>query len=117
MNHNFTVIRSRRKTLSLQITPEGQLLVRAPSRLPQREIDRFVEEKQEWIQKTIQKLRAAKQAGQASSLSDADIRALADRARREIPPRVSRAAQAMGDLRAHYHPQSDRALGQLLRHR
>ena len=45
MNHNFTVIRSSRKTLSLQITPEGQLLVRAPSRLPQREIDRHVEEK------------------------------------------------------------------------
>ena len=43
MNHNFTVIRSSRKTLSLQITPEGQLLIRAPSRLPQREIDRFVE--------------------------------------------------------------------------
>ena len=96
MNHNFTLIRSSRKTLSLQITPEGQLLVRAPSRLPQREIDRFVEEKQAWIQKTIQKVRAAKQAGQASPLSDADIRALADRARREIPPRVFRASQAMG---------------------
>ena len=41
-------------------------------------------------------MRAAKQAGQASPLSDADIRALADRARREIPPRVFRAAQAMG---------------------
>ena len=55
MNHNFTVIRSSRKTLSLQITPEGQLLVRAPSRLPQREIDRFVEEKQEWIQKRFKR--------------------------------------------------------------
>ena len=96
MNHNFTVIRSSRKTLSLQITPEGQLLVRAPSRLPQREIDRFVEEKQEWIQKTIQKVRAVKQAGEAQPLTAADIRALADRARREIPPRVFRAAQAMG---------------------
>ena len=29
-------------------------------------------------------------------MTDADIRALADRARREIPPRVFRAAQAMG---------------------
>ena len=96
MNHNFTVIRSSRKTLSLQITPEGQLLVRAPSRLPQREIDRFVEEKQEWIQRTLQKVSDAKQAGEAQPLTAADIRALADRAHREIPPRVFRAAQAMG---------------------
>ena len=69
MNHNFTLIRSSRKTLSLQITPEGQLLVRAPSRLPQREIDRFVEEKQEWIQKTIQKVRAGNQTGRWGSCS------------------------------------------------
>ena len=96
MNHNFTLIRSSRKTLGLQITPAGELIVRAPNRLPLREIDRFGEEKQDWIQMTIQKVRTAKQAGEASPLRDGDIRVLADRARREIPPRVFRAAQAMG---------------------
>lgn len=88
MNQNYTVIRSSRKTLGLQVTPAGELIVRAPNRLPLREIDRFVEEKQDWIQKTIQKVRAAKQAGEASPLHEADIRALADRALKEIPPRV-----------------------------
>ena len=88
MNHNFTLIRSSRKTLGLQVTQAGELIVRAPNRLPLREIDRFVEEKQDWIQKTIQKVRTAKQAGEASPLHEADIRALADRALKEIPPRV-----------------------------
>ncbi len=96
MNREPIIIRSSRKTLGLQITQAGELIVRAPNRLPLREIDRLVEEKQDWIQKTIQKVRAAKQAGEASPLRDGDIRALADRARRDIPPRVFRAAQARG---------------------
>ena len=40
-----TVLRSNRKTLSLQIRPDGSLVVRAPQRLPHREIDRFLQEK------------------------------------------------------------------------
>ena len=40
---NAAVIRSQRRTLSIQITPEGELVVRAPARLPQREIDRFLD--------------------------------------------------------------------------
>ena len=45
----YTLIRSRRKTLSLQITPQGELVVRAPLRLSQRVIQSFLEEKAGWI--------------------------------------------------------------------
>lgn len=95
MNQNYTVIRSSRKTLGLQITQAGELIVRAPNRLPQREIDRFLKEKEAWIEKTIAKVQSAKQAGQAAPLTDADIRALADRAVEEIPPRVAAFAAQM----------------------
>ena len=46
------VIRSRRKTLSVEIR-EGRLLVRAPLRVSNAEISRFLQEKQAWIDKHL----------------------------------------------------------------
>ena len=40
----YQLIRSARKTISLQITQDGELLVRAPERIGRGEIDRFVED-------------------------------------------------------------------------
>ena len=45
----YTLIRARRKTLSLRVLPDGQLEVRAPLRLSRRAIDGFVTEKASWI--------------------------------------------------------------------
>ena len=57
MNINYKVTRSkkRRKTISLQIRGESEILVSAPYFTPVKEINRFVEEKQNWINKIIQK--------------------------------------------------------------
>lgn len=43
------VIRSKRRTLSLEISREGVLIIRAPFFLSPRKIQRFVDEKAEWI--------------------------------------------------------------------
>ena len=91
-----TVLRSNRKTLSLQIRPDGSLVVRAPQRLPHREIDRFLQEKAPWIERTLAKVKEANRAGEEAPLSMEDIRALADRALEEIPPRVKAFASQMG---------------------
>ncbi len=48
---NYQLIRSKRKTLSLQIDKQACLLVRAPMRLSVRRIEHFINEKQNWIQK------------------------------------------------------------------
>ena len=47
---SYQLIRSKRKTLSLQIDKNAQLLVRAPMRLSVKKIEDFVNEKQKWIQ-------------------------------------------------------------------
>lgn len=47
---DYRLIRSRRKTLSIEITRDGKVVVRAPLRLPQREIDRFLAQKRNWIE-------------------------------------------------------------------
>ena len=82
------VIRSDRKTLSLQVKPDGTLVVRAPRRLPQKEIDRFLEEKSEWIERTLEKVKETNAAGEEAPLGSTDIHALAEQALRELPSRV-----------------------------
>lgn len=45
------LIRSKRKTLQLAISPEGKLIVRAPLRLSMKQILQFAEEHRDWIEK------------------------------------------------------------------
>ena len=46
-----TVIRSRRRTLSVEIGKEGEILVRAPKWATKREINAFLEKNAAWIAK------------------------------------------------------------------
>ena len=46
----YTLIRSNRKTLCVQISPEGKVIVRAPRRCPRGYVDQFVRSKAAWIQ-------------------------------------------------------------------
>ena len=57
------VIRSRRKTLSIQIK-EGRVIVRAPLRAANAEISRFLQAHRNWIQVHLAKSLAAEQAKQ-----------------------------------------------------
>ncbi len=54
------LVRSRRRTLALQITADAQLIVRAPKWASQTEIDRLVNDKSSWIRKKQQEVRAMK---------------------------------------------------------
>ncbi len=47
---NYQLIRSKRKTLSLQINGNAQLIVRAPNLLSIAKIERFIDEKSAWIE-------------------------------------------------------------------
>lgn len=93
---NFTVVRSARKTLSLQIRPDGSLLVRAPLKLPEKEILKFVREKSDWIEKHLEKVESANRAAEQAPLSMEDIHVLAEQALTELPPRVRFFAERMG---------------------
>ena len=60
------VIKSRRKTISIEIRPDLRVVVRAPYRMSKRDINAFVTEKQDWIEKhmKIVQERNAKQQEQ-----------------------------------------------------
>ncbi|MCL2603100.1 MAG: M48 family metallopeptidase [Defluviitaleaceae bacterium] len=53
----YSLTRSRRKTAAIYVR-NGEVEVRAPLRMPKREIDRFVSEKEYWILKSLAKQQA-----------------------------------------------------------
>ncbi len=56
----YTVIRSRRKTIAVEITKDGEVLVRAPLRLARREVFAFVDQNSGWITRKLDQVRARK---------------------------------------------------------
>lgn len=91
---HYTLIRSKRKTLSLEVTRELTVLVRAPIRLPQREIERFVECHEEWIQIHMEQQRQRLQAHPEPT--EAQRQEMIAQARRILPERVAYYAAIMG---------------------
>lgn len=88
----YTLIRSDRKTIGLQIK-EGKVVVRAPVRLPKKTIDAFVLEHAAWIEKHLVK---AKAGDSLPKLTEKELRALAAQAKRVIPARVAYYAALLG---------------------
>jgi predicted metal-dependent hydrolase len=88
--------RSARKSLSLEIMPDGSLLARAPQRMPEREIWAFIREKEDWIRvHRGQRMERAADAA-ADPLSPDQIKELADVALRVLPERCRYFAGIMG---------------------
>ena len=91
----YHIIRSGRRTLCIEVNADGAVLVRAPYLTGSAEIQRFVASRQDWILRSKALIRERRQAEDAFAvppIPPADVRALAARALREIPPRTARYA-------------------------
>lgn len=88
------LIRSRRRTLGLEVTREGNVIVRAPLRTSAATIDRFVRDHVDWIEKAKARQRARLEAHPEPD--EARREALLRRAREELPLKVTFYAQRMG---------------------
>lgn len=92
----YQLIRSARKTLALEVRG-GQVIVRAPQRLPRSQIDAFVGKHEKWIAGKLALCQEnARRAEAADPLSGAEIKALAEKARAYIPGRVAYYAALIG---------------------
>ena len=49
-----TLIRSSRRTISLEVGPSGQVVLRAPKRAPKKMLQSFLEERKDWIAEKYQ---------------------------------------------------------------
>ena len=52
------LIRENRRTLCITIGKEGEVIVKAPTRLTESEINIFISKKQKWIQNNVNKIKS-----------------------------------------------------------
>lgn len=90
------LIRARRKTLSIRITQEGDLEIRAPLGMPKGEIEAFLKEKAQWIETHRAKVLAEYAQGQEAPLGEEEILTLAEQMRQGLPEKLNRHAASMG---------------------
>lgn len=66
----YSLVRSKRKTLCLQIDSKGFLTVKAPLRLSAQKIDEFVRSRERWIYRTLHQVKQSIDLALPESLSE-----------------------------------------------
>ena len=90
----YKVIRSDRRTLSMEITPSAELVIRSPRRTSAAQIESFVAEHSAWIQRATERV---KHRAELHPEPDEETRArYIARAKEYIPPRVAYYSSVMG---------------------
>ena len=90
------ILRSKRKTISLELKDDG-LLVRAPKRMNNRDIQAFILSKRDWIekhQKIIDERRELQK--QYPQYTEDELKELAKKAKAIIPAKVKHYAEIVG---------------------
>ena len=91
------IIRSARKTLSLEVKPDGSVLVRAPYGYSDGEIEQFIKKHKRWLEDKQKKAaERSREAEKIQKLTFAQIQELADKALKVIPERVAFFAPKVG---------------------
>ncbi len=93
---DIKVIRSRRKTLSMSLKPEG-LIVRVPLRTSDRQVRQFIDSHRDWLQKAaVRQEERQRELADVPRLTKEELRGLAEKARAYLPERVRYYAPKVG---------------------
>ncbi len=83
---DYKLIRSKRKTLAIEVNRDLEVIVRAPLFVSVKRIEGFINERQEWIEKA--KLKIAQKKEAMPPLSKEEIEALRKRAKQILPQKL-----------------------------
>lgn len=90
----YQVIRSRRRTMAIEVTVDGRVLVRIPSKTTDRQVEEFVKQHRDWIARALERQHRRRIAHPEP---DAQQRAnLRYKAEQVLPTRVAYYAAMMG---------------------
>lgn len=95
----YELIRSKRRSIGIEVTWEGEVRVRAPYSAPIDKINAVVESRESWIEETREKIKVRKQQMDQNGikrLNRAELEELANQAVEYIPQRVAFFAKKMG---------------------
>ena len=90
----YEIIRSRRRTVALEVTADGRVLVRAPMAMPEGEIQRFVDSHTAWLERAQVKVAARRAAH--PPMTPQETEALRRKAAAILPGKVAHYAAMMG---------------------
>jgi predicted metal-dependent hydrolase len=94
-----TVIKSRRKTIAIQVNSDLSVTVRAPYGVTEKYIEEFLNKNEAWISKQMNEIKVKKksvESGNVENVTLDKIKALADQALKIIPARVEYFARIIG---------------------
>ena len=94
-----TIIKSRRKTIAIQVNSDLSVTVRAPYGVTEKCIEEFLNKNEAWISKQMNEIKAKKksvESGNVENVTLDKIKALADQALEIIPTRVEYFARIIG---------------------
>lgn len=93
---DFSVIRSKRKSVSIEIK-NGEIFVRAPKRMKDKEIAKFLELKKDWIEKHLE-IYALRQREMENlkPFTEDELKEITLKAKKIIPERVEYFAPKIG---------------------
>lgn len=87
MDISYQWIRSRRKTIAIQIDRNGQVILRTPYGITKRQAEKFLDEKKDWILKNIRQVENRKT--DQIMISEEQRREGIERAKRIFPERTA----------------------------
>lgn len=91
------IIRSKRKSIAIEIHTETEVVVRAPKWMSDRAIREFLEKQKGFIEKSRARMAARKESlAGVQKLSEEEFRELAERAKKVLPERVKYYAPIIG---------------------
>ena len=94
---DFEIIRSSRKTISLQLVSPDRAVVRASLIISTHDIQTFIQKNEKWLEKHRQQmLEAQREMGDGAPFAPEELRALAQQAVRVLPDRLRRFAPLVG---------------------
>lgn len=96
MDYPVEIVRSDRTTVSLEITKELKVRIRAPKQATDAELYAIAEKHAQWIEKHMEIQKRRVTARTAYDLTEEDSEALKKLARQVIPPKVEHYAKLMG---------------------
>ncbi len=95
-NAEVSVIKSNRKTISIQVKPH-EVIIRAPLRMKEKEIENFVETKRNRIEKHLKSVSEKQKLFENTEpYSEEEIKSFVEAAKRIIPPKVEFYAEKIG---------------------
>ena len=97
MMRDYKLIRSKRKTISIEVSEAGLVIVRAPLRMPAFMIEAFLSRRSDWIDRAVEKQR--RKNASAVHVTREDMEQLRKQAKKILPERIAFFAERM-DLEA-----------------